>query len=212
MKILSTPTGAIQANCYIVFNDDRNALVIDPGADAERITQIITDHNLNIIGYPLTHGHYDHIGALPALHAKWPAPIGLHAKDAAWAFTPINAMPPYYPAISETPPISRSYQDKQTFSDESFQYSIIFTPGHSPGGVCFYFENEHILFGGDNIFKGSVGRVDLPGSHPPDMKTTLEKLMKLPDETIVYSGHGPETTIGAERRTNPYILNPDLLA
>ena len=140
-----------------------------------------------------------------------PAPIGLHAKDAAWAFSSVNAMPPYYPAILTAPTISRSYQNDEIYTDHDFTYRILFTPGHSPGGVCFYFEKKQILFGGDNLFQGSVGRVDLPGSHPPDMIKTLNTLMQLPDETVVYPGHGPATTIGEERKTNPFILNPDLL-
>ena len=114
-------------------------------------------------------------------------------------------MPPYYPAPEAPPSIERTLADGQEWEDIGLPYRVIETPGHSPGGVGFYFEDENVLFGGDSIFRGSIGRSDLPGSNPAQLAESLQKLMALPDDTVVYCGHGPETTIGVERQSNPFL-------
>lgn len=207
MHLETIPTGAIQANCYILWNDHREALVIDPGADPEKLNAFIQENGLTVIAYPVTHGHYDHISFLTALHRLHPAPIGLHAEDERWAFThDFNQYAPFYPLPERPETIERHWEDGQVWKDGGMEYEIIFTPGHSPGGVCFWFQKDHVLIAGDTLFRGSMGRVDLPGADPAAMNRSLLRLMELPDETAVYPGHGPATTIGHERRTNPFIL------
>ena len=208
LQIEQIVIGAIQSNCYIIWNDEtREALIIDPGADIERILEFIDQEGLSIVAYPTTHGHYDHISKLSEIYDQRPAAIGLHPAALSWCFTSdYNSYPPYYERPEKPSKIEREWKDGETWTDAGFSYEIIHTPGHSPDGVCFYFKEEGLLIAGDTLFRGSMGRVDLPGSDPKLMPSSLARLMELPDEVVVYSGHGPATTIGHERRTNPYCL------
>jgi glyoxylase-like metal-dependent hydrolase (beta-lactamase superfamily II) len=206
MHIQSTATGAFQTNCYILANDRNECLIIDPGDGLDTLSHIVKEQKLKVIGYPTTHGHIDHVSCLSQIHKKFPAPIGLHPLDATWAFTPTNSMPPYYPTPGAPDKIERSYKHDQVWDDGGMSYRILFVPGHSPGSVGFYFEAEGVLIAGDTLFQGSIGRLDLPGGNEKDMIKSLRLLMTLPDDTRVLPGHGPETTIGQERRTNMFVL------
>ena len=195
-----------ESNCFIVRRDgDDRALVIDPGDEAEAIDRHLTAEGLTVAAYLLTHGHVDHLSALAALAEKRPAPIALHPRDARWCFTARAAMPPYYDTPRRPARIERELADGQTWTDAGMTYAVIELPGHSPGGVGFLFEEERVLFAGDTLFAGSVGRSDLPGSDPAALNESLRRLMTLSDDITVYCGHGPETTIGDERRHNPYL-------
>lgn len=195
-----------ESNCFIVRHDDReDVLVVDPGDDAPVILHWLKENRCRVAAYLLTHGHVDHVSALAEVHAMMPAPVAMHPRDARWAFTPRAAMPPYYDTPRSPGPIARELGEGQTWSDIGFEYRIIETPGHSPGGVAFYFETEKVLFSGDSLFRGSIGRSDLPGANPSDLAHSLRKLLDLPDETVVHCGHGPSTTIGAERQRNPFL-------
>ena len=155
--------------------------------------------------YLITHGHMDHVSALAPLCAALPAPVAMHPRDAAWAFTADNQMPPFYPVPAQPPAIERPLADGQTWVDGALRYEVLATPGHTPGGVCFYFPADKVVFTGDTLFANSVGRTDLPGSSERALTTSLRKLLQLPDDTVVYPGHGPHTTIGAERAANPFL-------
>ena len=205
MNIETVVVGALEMNCYVVWDGGRNALVIDPGAEPERILEVIKNHRLRVAAYLVPHGHYDHVGALSALLQAHPAPVAISAEDARWAFKSINQYPPHYPVPKPPPEISRPLKDGQNWVDGTLRYQVIATPGHSPGGVCFYFPDEHALFAGDTLFQGSVGRTDLPGGDPRALSNSLKKLKSLPDDTRVFPGHGPETTIGIERQTNIFM-------
>lgn len=205
MNIETVVVGAYEVNCYVIWDEGRNALIIDPGANPERIEEVIRTNELKVLAYLITHGHADHIGALPALHAKHPAPVAMSSEDARWAFLPINQLLPYYPALKSPPKVERVLADDQKWTDGGLRYEVIATPGHSPGGVCFYFPDSQSLFAGDTLFQGSVGRTDLPGGDPRALSNSLKKLKGLPDDTKVYSGHGPETTIGIEKETNFFM-------
>jgi hydroxyacylglutathione hydrolase len=199
-----------ESNCHIVrLEGETAALVVDPGDHASDIIDFINQHGLHIAAYLLTHGHVDHVSALADMVAALPAPVAMHPRDARWAFTRRGAMPPYYGPPKAPPAIDRALAEGQQWTDAGLSYSIIETPGHSPGGVAFYFREENIVVSGDSIFHGSIGRSDLPGANPADLAASLKKLMALPDHTVVYSGHGPATTIGEEKRTNPYLLSFD---
>ena len=207
VHIETITVGPYESNCYIVWGDSSEALVIDPGADADRILQVIADNKLKIVAYPLTHGHMDHIGALEPVYNEHPAPIALHPEDTRWAFHPANQMPPYYVLPEKPPPIDRAYEDDQKWSDAGLNYEVIFTPGHTPGGVSLYFPEEKTLFSGDTLFQGSIGRTDLAGGDMPTLEKSLARLAEMPVDTRVFPGHGPETTIGIEKDTNYYLLN-----
>lgn len=205
MHVDTLEIGPFCSNCHIVRGDSREALVIDPGDDASRIIAHLRDHNLEVQYYLLTHGHVDHVSALAEVAQEFPAPVAIHALDAKWAFEPINQLPPYYDTPKSPPSIDRHLEDQQEYVDAGFRYRVLFTPGHAPGHVSLYFEDTSVLFSGDVLFQGSVGRIDLPGGNRSDMQKSLQALMTLPDDTVVYPGHGPSTTIGEERRTNPFL-------
>jgi hydroxyacylglutathione hydrolase len=207
MDIRILPTGMIQTNCILLSKDNGDTLVIDPGADAESLLEILDTGELKVVGYPLTHGHYDHVLALHAMHAARPAPCYMHPLDLAWAFTPRNQNPPWYtqPDPKEVPEISPAWETDGTFDLGGFSFETLHLPGHSPGSVGFYFPGDHLLIGGDVLFKGSMGRTDLPGGDGAALYASLRRLAELPPETVVIPGHGPDTTIGEEIRTNPYM-------
>lgn len=206
MHIEGVMVGPAESNCYIVWTDAREAMVIDPGGDPDRILSVIDRHKLRVAAYPLTHGHVDHVSALAAVFDRHPAPIGMHPEDAAWAFSSRNQMPPWYGQPVLPADIERAYDDGQAWTDAGLTYRIMFTPGHSPGGVCFHFAEQNVLFSGDSLFRQSIGRMDLPGGNPRILAASLRRIMALPDDTRVFPGHGPETTIGEERTGNPFIL------
>jgi glyoxylase-like metal-dependent hydrolase (beta-lactamase superfamily II) len=206
MQVIVLTLGPFASNCYIVANErSGEAMVIDPGSEPETILDNIARLRARVVAYPLTHGHIDHVYALVDVYKRHPAPVGLHAKDAAWAFSERNLIPPF-PAVPRRPPvIERSWEEGQAWTDAGLTYRVIECPGHSPGGVSFHFPKEGVLFSGDTLFEQSVGRTDLPGGDARLLAHSLKKLMALPDDTVVYPGHGPETTVGAERRANPFV-------
>jgi len=205
MNIETIPVGPYEENCYLVWGNTPKALIIDPGAEPEAVITVLSTNNLEVAAYLITHGHADHTGALAELHTAYPAPVAMHPNDQRWAFTEVNQIPPHYPSPASPPEIERELKDGQHWTDNDLTYEIIDTPGHTPGGVCFYFPGEKTLFSGDTLFKGSVGRTDLPSGDPRVLSASLKKLAALPPETRVFPGHGPNTTIEIELRTNFFL-------
>jgi len=206
MNIEAIPTGAYQEMCYIVWGADHQAIVFDPGSDAEKIIHCLDENGLEIAAYVLTHTHYDHINALADLHGKMPAPIAVHSKDWEWAFSERNQGEPYYP-IPCKPGVEKieRLETARNWNFGGMDFQCIETPGHTPGGCCLLFPEPGFLIAGDTLFKGSCGRTDLPGGDPRKLKESLNKLKQLPDETRVFPGHGEDTTIGFERATNFFM-------
>ncbi|MDO9542108.1 MAG: MBL fold metallo-hydrolase [Kiritimatiellia bacterium] len=205
LTITKIEIGAFDTNCYVVWTKALNALIIDPGADAEAISKIISRYRLTVRAYLITHGHMDHISALELLWTQVKAPIAMHGADAEWAFGPANQMPPYFSVPRRPGNIKHILKGGEKWEEDGFRYEVIATPGHSPGSVCFYFPDENTLFSGDTLFQDSVGRTDLPGGDMRQLTNSLRILAVLPPLTKVYPGHGPETTIAREIESNPFL-------
>jgi len=204
MNTKTLAVGPYEVNCTILWDNPEKAWVIDPGYDAEEILAILEKNGLTLGMVVLTHSHFDHISALNQILAGRHVPVYLHRADEAFAFSPLNAMIPYSPT-SRPASMIFDKDDGDTLECGGVKARIITTPGHTPGGWCLYFEDENLLIAGDTLFAGSVGRTDLPGGNWDTLAASLQKLKALPDATRVICGHGPETTIGIEKKNNPYL-------
>ncbi len=211
MKLELISVGPYEVNCAVVWGETKHALIIDPGYNAADIEAVIKKNGLDVAAYLLTHGHADHIHALSALHAARPAPVYLHAADQEWAFGNTNQIPPCY-SVPQKPAA-----DFPTFGKGDLEFSkpwkisdLVFqtleTPGHTPGGVCYWFKDNGVCFTGDTLFRGSCGRTDLPGGSARALSASLKKLAEtLPAETRIVAGHGLDSTMGRELATNFFI-------
>ena len=206
MKLYYMPLGAYGTNCYIAHNEEDNTcLVIDPGDEGEKLKEILDSHEFKVQGILLTHGHSDHIGAVQALVEAYQIPVYIHKRDAEYLTNPeVNLSA--YSGHSITVDVGDVHYVKEgdTISLGDMTFTVIETPGHTPGGVCYY--TKGTLFAGDTLFQGSVGRTDFPnGDFEQLSKAIREKLYILPDDTKVYPGHGGQTTIGDEKQSNPFV-------
>jgi len=189
--------GAYGVNCTILADESR-AVVVDPGSDSERIIESLRELGKGSVAILLTHGHFDHIGAVNALEKAFPGvQTYVHPSDVVMLAHPANRMPPDYPGIE----LPKNICDCREFAG----IEVIETPGHTKGGVCYYLPRQKLLLSGDTLFAGSVGRTDFPGGDMAEMIASLEKLTALPGDTTVIPGHGPTTTIAEEIRLNPFI-------
>ena len=204
MNFQVLPIGPYEANCSILWEDPAQAWVVDPGADGGAILGFLEKKGLGVGAVVLTHGHFDHVSAVNEVLAKYAVPVHLHAEDAAWAFSPLNAMPPYRPTRRPAT-LETEKRDGELLSCGGLTARLIHTPGHTPGGWCLHFEGEKLLVAGDTLFAGSVWRTDLPGGSWDQLEASLRRLAALPDDTRVICGHGPMTTICVEKRSNPYF-------
>ena len=194
--------GGFEVNCTIL-NDGDQAWLIDPGQEGERLVAFLEKAALRPQGVLLTHAHFDHIGAIPFLQGKFGnLPVYVHANEEKVLHNPLNQLPPEYPPLGPVRDLRILKADEPPFSG----LEIIETPGHTPGGVCYYLPTERLLLSGDTLFAGSVGRTDLPGGDMATLMDSLAKLTVLPDETVVIPGHGVFTTIGDEKKGNPFLL------
>jgi hydroxyacylglutathione hydrolase len=204
MNIKVIGVGPYSSNCSILWGESREAWVVDPGADADAIRAVLKGHDLSLGAVVLTHCHFDHISALNDLLRDGSQPVYLHRADESFAFSPMNSVPGY-PRTTRPANLVLDRGDGDRIEHAGLSAGIITTPGHTPGGWCLYFEADALLIAGDTLFAGSVGRTDLPGGDWETLAESLLKLKRLPDDTRVICGHGPETTIGAEKQRNPYL-------
>lgn len=206
MIVHTLPVGIIQTNCYIVTCERTSkAVVIDPGGDSGVVLDLIERENL-IVEYVLnTHCHFDHIGANGEIVAATGAKLALHPAEVQLLESGGGAAMFGMPAIKSPLPETKLGAG-QRLSVGGLMFDVLLTPGHSPGGISFYVEDGKAVFVGDALFAGGVGRTDLPGSDGAQLLRSIrEVLFALPDDTAVYPGHGPATTIGTERRSNPWV-------
>lgn len=197
MRYMTIEVGSFQVNASIV-HDGETACIIDPGGEAGRIADILASKNLKLEKVLLTHAHFDHIGAVAELEAAFPG-LGVFVPpgDIAVYTHPMNRYPPDYPP--------RPLPENLLSAPEVEGMETIPVPGHTPGGVAYYFPAEKVLFSGDTLFAGSVGRTDLPGGDMAALMKSLSSLKALPDDTVVVPGHGRATTIGEEKAINPFL-------
>ena len=199
--------GPLQENCYLLSNpDSKQAVLIDPGDEAARLLQALRDEGLNLQAVWLTHAHFDHIGALADIEAELEIPVYLHPADLPLYQNAAQAAGLWEISFKQpkTVPLELAAAQILTFGDT--EVHCLFTPGHAPGHSAFYLPSEQFVLAGDALFQGSIGRTDLPlGNHAQLLESLKTNLLTLPDETVVYPGHGPETTIGREKQSNPFL-------
>ena len=206
MILRDIQVGITQTNCYVVgCEETREGVVIDPGDNAERILRVVEDSGLSIRYVLNTHCHFDHMGAngdvvdaTGARLAVHPAELPMLEQRGGAALFGLWG--------KESPPPDVALEPGQVLEVGVLRLQVLHTPGHSPGGVTFYMEEQGVAFDGDLLFAGGVGRTDLVGGDWDTLISSIrEVLFALPDETVLYSGHGPKTTVGRERRTNPWV-------
>ena len=206
LKVEQYVVGPVQTNCYFAINDDtKEVLIVDPGASAKRLAEIIEEEKLNPVAILLTHGHFDHAGGAAELAEHFDIKVyaEVHEREtlenpglnlSGWEGSELTYHADYF------------LNDEQEINLAGFHIRVFHTPGHTVGGCCYYFSYQNALFSGDTLFAQSVGRTDFPkGSASALIHSINDKLMVLPDETTVYTGHNDITTIGTERMYNPYL-------
>lgn len=205
MELVSISVGMLATNCYIVAcSRTREGLVIDPGDEAPIILEAIEKRSITVKMIVLTHAHFDHTGAAAALREATGAPIAIHADEADLLARPR----PLFHGMRAPAPIAadRILKTGETLEVGDLHIRVLATPGHSPGGISLYLEQERLICTGDALFCEGIGRTDFPGSSGVTLSASIRtQLYTLPVETVVYPGHGPQTTIGWERQHNPFV-------
>lgn len=197
--------GPLQENCFLVAcQKTREAMVIDPGEEGARILSLAESNGLEIKKVVNTHGHFDHIGANKTVIEATGAELMMHEADLPQLQNARNHAQVYGLTVSASPDPDKFLNEGDTFSVGEHSFSVFHVPGHSPGSICLLSDGH--LFVGDVLFAGSIGRTDLPGGDFDALVEGIrEKLFKLPAETIVHTGHGPDTTLGREKQMNPFV-------
>lgn len=207
IEIQQIPTGRIQENCYLIYNNQA-LLIVDPGADGERLIERIEATGCQPVAILLTHTHYDHIGAVEMLRHHYQIPVYVSPFEQEWLSNPkmnLSGLARHDDmADIIVQPAEFEFENKE-YEIGGMPFTVVATPGHSAGGVSFIF--DEFVISGDALFSGSVGRTDLPTGNAEQLLTGIrENLFSLPDEMRVYPGHGPMTTIGKEKKTNPFFV------
>ncbi len=192
--------GFLEVNCYFIYNfEEKDLYIIDPGSNPEKILAKAKEYNYDNLYILLTHAHVDHIHALGEVYNTLEVTLlYMNENEKGLYNSPINSIPPYMGPSENLPEISKNQTPKN--------FEVIHTPGHTTGGVCYYFKEIPALFSGDTLFAETVGRTDLPGgNHSELIKSIQEKLMILPNDLTVYPGHGAKTSIAHEKQFNEYL-------
>lgn len=206
LRVEQYVVGMVQTNCYFVINDDtKEIFIVDPGASAGRLAEIMDEEKLNPVAILLTHGHFDHAGAAAELAERYGIKIYAHEDERETLENPAINL-----SVWEGRKVSYRadcyLKDEQEIDIAGFHIRVFHTPGHTVGGCCYFLPYQNVVFCGDTLFAQSVGRTDFPkGSASELIRSIKEKLMTLPEDVTVYPGHNEITTIGTERMYNPYL-------
>jgi len=207
MKWEQVPLGPLQTNCYIVYQEDV-CLIIDPGEEGKKLINLLERRKATPQAILLTHAHFDHIGAVDTVREHYQIPVYIHRKEEKWLLDPsLNGAKTFMMPIQTTvKPADFFFEKEEKCKVGDFSFEVFETPGHSPGSVSFYFEKAEFVVSGDALFQRSIGRTDLQGgSHEQLIRSIHEKLLVLPEQTLVLPGHGFTTTIREEMDGNPYL-------
>ena len=198
--------GPIQANCYLLGCErTREAVVIDPGDDVDTILMTLAKEKLRCVYIINTHGHFDHSGANKRLKEVTKGQLLLHEADAPMVTSQAASGRMWGMNVENSPPPDRYLKEGDVILFGDVSLKVLHTPGHSPGGICLV--TDSMVFVGDTLFAGSIGRTDFPGGNYDGLlRSVREKIFTLGDDVVIYPGHGPETTVGRERRTNPFFV------
>lgn len=207
MLLRTLPVGALRTNCYLLgCPDTHRAILIDPGAEPHTILAAVRDLGLTVERIVLTHSHYDHVLAAPALREETGALVAIHAAEAEALASPPGLLGHF---VAQPPPAIRADQllsDGDLLEIGNLTAQVLHTPGHSPGGVSVWVASAGAVFCGDALFRGGIGRTDLAGSnHDLLLRSIRERIFALPPQTIAYPGHGPRTVIAEEKASNPWL-------
>ncbi len=207
VQVRQLPLGPLQTNCYLVGCEKTSqAAVIDPSWNGRSIVAMAENDGWEITHILLTHSHFDHVGGLGEIKEETQAPIYVHPEAIDTLRNAPMSAGFFGVKIPSPPGPDELLIDNQIIEVGELMLEVLYTPGHAPGHVCFYISEYHIVFDGDVLFQGNIGRFDLPGGDFKRLMNSInERLMTLPDETKVFPGHGPATTIGNERSTNPFL-------
>ncbi|AMB99195.1 MBL fold metallo-hydrolase [Aerococcus urinaehominis] len=199
MRVEKLVVGPLQANCYFIINEVNQALIIDPGDEADKIIDFIKAMQIVPLAILLTHAHPDHVGAVEAIREAYDLEVWVHITEADWLLNSGT-----HKAKTKT-----HYWDKMGPQQiAGFEFETAHVPGHSPGSVTYYFPADHFVIVGDTLFKGGVGRSDLPGGDGVLLLTAIKnRLLNLPGDTTIYPGHGPASQIAIEAANNPFLQN-----
>lgn len=207
LKLQSWTVGAFAENPYLLACAETcQAIFIDPGDEAEMLWQAVIDAGVTLTAIVLTHAHLDHVGAVEVIRDRANVPVYLHPADNEMLANVVESGRRFGLRFDPVRPAERQLAHGDRITVGKIEFKVLHTPGHSPGCVCFYSAAEKTLIAGDTLFQRGVGRTDLPGGDAPTLIRSIhEQLWPLPDEVRVYSGHGPATTIGDEKRLNPFV-------
>jgi hydroxyacylglutathione hydrolase len=206
LRIETLPVGPLQANCHLVINQvTGETIIVDPGDEAARILDTVKRRNGRIVAIWLTHAHIDHIGGAAAVHMATNAPVTIHPAEKEWLGDATLCGATWIGLPFEPVPHHALWKDNQQFSALGAHWRVLHTPGHSPGCVCLICEQEELAIVGDLVFRGSIGRMDLPGGDEVQMRSSLQRFFALEKDLRIYCGHGPSTTMGVEKRSNEFV-------
>ena len=214
MKLEPLTVGPFEENCYLYWDEKTSrGIIIDPGAEAGRIIQTVEKIGFAPVAVLLTHGHGDHIGALAEVKGNWKLPVYIGKGEESYLADPNLNGSTYFDFPIRAPRPDFLVEDEHLYQFDSIELRVLSTPGHTAAGVCFLDEKAGVLFCGDTLFQGSIGRTDLAGGSLERLLNSIQKkILPLPDDIVCFPGHGPATTVGAERISNPFLTGKNRYA
>ncbi|MCH5273071.1 MAG: MBL fold metallo-hydrolase [Lachnospiraceae bacterium] len=207
VKVYEIRVSLFVTNCYLVINEEtKEGFLIDPGDYEEKILEVLKEKEVKLTAVYLTHGHLDHMMAAERIRKEYGVPVYCHTAELAVLADPVQNLTDRFLRHSYVFDKAEPLSDGAEFLAAGIRVRLLHTPGHTPGGCCYYLPEEGILFAGDTLFHRSVGNTEFPGGSMSVLAESIrKKLYVLPEETVVYAGHGEETDIGSEKRENPYV-------